>query len=89
MKELKKILINPKSKEQIKNALKQICRVLPHKLRGNCKDFIEKYSDKIADYIINNISLDSICSLLQLCSKEVAQQDDTLYFLPKLIYNSD
>lgn len=54
--------------EEIKKALDKACTIIPdRKLRGKCRDAIERKGDEIAEKIIENLSADAICKILEFC----------------------
>lgn len=56
------------TQEEIKKALDRACTIIPEKrLRGKCRDSIEKRGDKIAEEIAGNLTADRICTVFQFC----------------------
>ncbi|ALC46354.1 Sap-r, partial [Drosophila busckii] len=60
---------NDKSKENIKHVLDGLCGHLPAKLRTECVDFVDTYSNELIDMLITDFKPEEICVQLKLCPK--------------------
>ncbi|XP_034117679.1 uncharacterized protein LOC117576754 [Drosophila albomicans] len=58
-----------KSKDNIKKVLDGLCSHLPSKLRAECTDFVETYSNELIDMLITDFKPEEICVQLKLCPK--------------------
>lgn len=58
-----------KSKENIKKVLDGLCAHLPNKLRSECVDFVDTYSNELIDLLITDFKPEEICVQLKLCPK--------------------
>ncbi|KAM8706280.1 hypothetical protein ACLKA7_010541 [Drosophila subpalustris] len=58
-----------KSKDNIKKVLDGLCSHLPSKLRAECVDFVETYSNELVDMLITDFKPEEICVQLKLCPK--------------------
>ncbi|KAH8418023.1 hypothetical protein KR222_010609, partial [Zaprionus bogoriensis] len=58
-----------KSKANIKKVLDGLCAHLPSKLRSECVDFVETYSNELIDMLITDFKPEEICVQLKLCPK--------------------
>lgn len=58
-----------KSKDNIKKVLDGLCSHLPSKLRAECVDFVETYSNELIDMLITDFKPEEICVQLKLCPK--------------------
>lgn len=58
-----------KSKDNIKKVLDGLCSHLPSKLRVECVDFVETYSNELIDMLITDFKPEEICVQLKLCPK--------------------
>lgn len=54
--------------EEIKKALDRACTIIPDRsLRRKCRESIEKRGDAIVDAILENMTAENICKILQYC----------------------
>ncbi|EDW16612.2 uncharacterized protein LOC6575135 [Drosophila mojavensis] len=58
-----------KSKDNIRKVLDGLCTHLPNKLRDECVDFVETYSNELIDMLITDFKPEEICVQLKLCPK--------------------
>ncbi|EDW67622.2 prosaposin [Drosophila virilis] len=65
-----------KSKENIKKVLDGLCSHLPSKLRSECVDFVETYSNELIDMLITDFKPEEICVQLKLCPKSKDYLDE-------------
>ncbi|XP_022213394.2 prosaposin [Drosophila obscura] len=65
-----------KSKENIKKVLADLCVHLPNKLRSECVDFVNTYSNELIDMLITDFKPQEICVQLKLCPKNKNYLDD-------------
>ncbi|XP_018799712.1 PREDICTED: uncharacterized protein LOC108975589 [Bactrocera latifrons] len=65
-----------KSKTSIKNVLDHLCVHLPPKLRTECVDFVETYSNELVDMLITDFTPQEICVALKLCPSSGDELDD-------------
>jgi saposin len=68
MKQLDEMLAKNASKEEIKEALEQVCGFLPSELTASCDAFVTQYSEEIIDLLIQELDPSAICATLGLCS---------------------
>ncbi|MCL4128776.1 UNVERIFIED_CONTAM: hypothetical protein GTU68_046402, partial [Idotea baltica] len=67
MTELDEILEDKSNEESIKEAVEQICSVLPKSISSQCKTFVDDYIEQIVDLIVNGYTPREICGQLGLC----------------------
>ncbi|EDV90600.1 prosaposin [Drosophila grimshawi] len=65
-----------KSKDNIKRVLDDLCSHLPNKLRSECVDFVDTYSNELIDMLITDFKPEEICVQLKLCPKTKNYLDD-------------
>ncbi|BFF92326.1 uncharacterized protein DMAD_10406 [Drosophila madeirensis] len=65
-----------KSKDNIKKVLAGLCVHLPNKLRAECVDFVNTYSNELIDMLITDFKPQEICVQLKLCPKTKNYLDD-------------
>ena len=70
MTEVFSILKDKDDQDMVKNVLESICYRLPDSIERNCEDFVEKYTAKILNFIVQGLTPDEICAALKLCSAE-------------------
>ncbi|XP_043912546.1 prosaposin isoform X2 [Protopterus annectens] len=66
--EVDKLLENNRTKENVINALKKVCSILPSSIAAECEDFVTQYGDAVIELIVQEVAPDSVCSILGLCS---------------------
>ena len=54
--------------EEIIQAVKKVCSILPSQYRSECDDLIEQYGKTIIQKLINNVPPREICSSIGLCA---------------------
>jgi len=70
MSEVFSILKDKDDQDMVKNVLESICYRLPDSIERNCEDFVEKYTAKILNFIVQGLTPDEICAALKLCSSD-------------------
>ncbi|XP_063817383.1 prosaposin isoform X2 [Pseudophryne corroboree] len=66
--ELETLLDNNRTRENLKEALKKVCNLVPSKYRQQCDSIIDTYCDAIIELLENEVSPKQICGTLGLCS---------------------
>ncbi|GLH13878.1 Uncharacterized protein GBIM_18364 [Gryllus bimaculatus] len=56
-----------KTEEGIRKALDELCEDLPKSLVGECRTFVENYSEELVDMIVADFTPQEVCSYLKLC----------------------
>ncbi|XP_067131550.1 uncharacterized protein Sap-r isoform X2 [Centruroides vittatus] len=72
---LKQVLKDPKTEDEIKQALDEVCSVLPQSLTQQCEDFVNQYTDLIISLLLQEFDPDEICAKLGLCPKNESLQN--------------
>lgn len=67
---LKKVLKDPKTEEEIKQALDEVCSILPQSLTKQCQDFVNEYTDLIISLLLQEMDPDEVCAAMGLCPKK-------------------
>ncbi|XP_004521255.1 uncharacterized protein LOC101456930 [Ceratitis capitata] len=65
-----------KSKTNIKNVLDHLCVHLPTKLKTECVDFVESYSNELVDMLITDFTPQEICVAVKLCQSSGDSLED-------------
>jgi saposin len=65
--ELENILKNNKSEEAVKEALEEICTIVPKSIQQQCTSLISTYSEYIVQLILDLGDPHKVCQLLKLC----------------------
>ncbi|XP_075072815.1 prosaposin [Mixophyes fleayi] len=68
MQELESLLDNNRTRENIKEALKKVCYIVPSKYRQQCDDIIDAYCDTIITLLEQEVSPKDICMAIGCCS---------------------
>ena len=55
------------NKEQIKQALEEVCSLLPSSVEKQCDSFVDMYTDIIIDMLTKDVSPEMVCTNLGLC----------------------
>lgn len=68
--QLEAVLKSNKTEANIRAALDGLCNHLSVKLRSECVDFVETYSDQLVEALLSNLNAQQICVALNLCKGE-------------------
>ena len=60
--------------DTITHALENVCRILPHDIAPQCKDFLEQYGPAVLQMLADKIDPVVICKALHLCEKSSTSQ---------------
>lgn len=77
--QLETVLKNNRSVEQIRHALDNLCTHLSTKLRSECEDFVDTYTEQLVEMLVAKMDAQEICVYLQLCDAEVKTPIKTKY----------
>lgn len=66
--DLQQRIKSDKSKDNIRNALKNLCSHLTQKLRVECDDFVETYTNELVEMLITDFTPEQICVYLKICT---------------------
>ena len=69
--QLEATLKDNRSVENIRKALDGLCTRLSQKLRTECVDFVDTYTNQLIDMLVSDMSAQEICVFLKLCSDQV------------------
>ncbi|XP_075974912.1 prosaposin [Anticarsia gemmatalis] len=69
--QLETVLKNNRSEERIREELDNLCTRLSAKLRTECVDFVDTYTDQLIEMLVANMNAQEICVFLKLCKDEV------------------
>ncbi|KAG8182465.1 hypothetical protein JTE90_020385 [Oedothorax gibbosus] len=61
------LIKDEKTEAVIKGALETVCKYLPGSLSGQCKDFVDKYTELLIQMIVEQIPPEQICAALNMC----------------------
>lgn len=71
----KQVIKGDKSIDKIKHTLENLCSHLKNKkLRLECDDFVETYSQELIDLLMNDFTPQEICVNLKLCTDQLGYQ---------------
>ncbi|XP_065684765.1 prosaposin isoform X5 [Hydra vulgaris] len=66
------ILKGNETKAEVKQALEQVCAIIPASLKSECDQLVDTYSDKIVDLIVAELSdPNAICKEIGLCASKI------------------
>ncbi|GIY67639.1 hypothetical protein CEXT_229032 [Caerostris extrusa] len=72
---LQELLMGNETQEEVKNALKSFCHILPQQFSENCESFIDEYGASLLVLVAQEIDPSVMCLKMQLCpSKELIPQ---------------
>ena len=66
---LDQIIGDKHNEEEVRQALDQVCGILPKSIHSQCTQFVDKYTDMIIDMITKSMTPDQICQALGLCQQ--------------------
>ncbi|XP_055923775.1 uncharacterized protein LOC129954113 [Eupeodes corollae] len=64
-----------KSKQNIKTVLDNLCSHLSGKVKNECVDFVETYSNELVDMLITDFTPQQICVYIKLCTSDTKSLD--------------
>ncbi|KAK2572888.1 Prosaposin [Acropora cervicornis] len=67
---LKGILSENSTKEEIKEALEDVCSLFPDTIRSECDQFVKQYEPAIAELLLQEIDPAMVCTMLGLCASK-------------------
>ncbi|KAL4713339.1 hypothetical protein ACJJTC_006807 [Scirpophaga incertulas] len=66
--QLETMLKNNRTEANIRNALENLCTHLSTKLRAECTDFVDTYTDELVQMLIADLNAQEVCVYLKLCT---------------------
>jgi len=66
---LDKMLSDKNTEEEVKQALEEVCDILPKSVSKECDQFVETYTDIVIQMLTGEITPEEACTYLQLCKK--------------------
>lgn len=73
MTQLDEMIKDDKTEESIKHALENMCSVLPKSIKPECTLFVDMYTDKIIQLLLDDLTPDQVCQALHLCKPKVPE----------------
>lgn len=70
MMQLDQILGDHRTEEEIRQALDQLCSLLPKTVSAECQTFVNTYTDQIIHMLIDQLTPDQVCVQLHLCNTQ-------------------
>jgi len=55
--------------QEIIDAVKQVCTILPSSIKGECDSLIDMYGPTIVNMLVHDVKPKELCTTLTLCSK--------------------
>ncbi|CAH2076838.1 unnamed protein product, partial [Iphiclides podalirius] len=74
--QLEATLKNNRSEENIRRALHGLCSHLSARLRTECVDFVDAYTEQLVEMLVANMNAQEICVFLKLCEDRVVDPLD-------------
>jgi len=68
---LDKALKDKTNEAEIKQALDEVCDVLPGNVRNQCESFVDAYTDMIIQLLTGEVTPKEVCAYLGLCQNDV------------------
>ncbi|XP_053160712.1 prosaposin [Hemicordylus capensis] len=69
--EVDRLLESNKTKEEVVLGIRAVCLLLPHKIRDQCKDFVDVYGKAVIDMLLEATGPKEVCIMLKLCANDV------------------
>lgn len=60
-------LTNPATEEKVLSDMKNVCKLLPKSLRGECNEFVDTYGDAVVAILVQGIDPGHVCGMIRLC----------------------
>lgn len=70
MTELKTLLSENATQQDIEKALEEVCSLLPSTIRSECDQFVEQYGPAIVAILLQELDPSKVCTALGLCASE-------------------
>ncbi|NWR59100.1 SAP protein, partial [Bucorvus abyssinicus] len=71
------LLENNVTEEQLVNDIEKVCYMLPHRVIGQCKDFVDSYGKAVVIMLLEATDPVAICTMLRCCPRSGdAHQDE-------------
>ncbi|XP_068710683.1 prosaposin-like [Montipora capricornis] len=70
MGELKTILKENATQQEIEDALEEVCSILPETVRNDCNEFVQQYEPAIVQILIAELDPSIVCTTLGLCASK-------------------
>ncbi|XP_029366504.1 surfactant protein Bb [Echeneis naucrates] len=67
IKKLETMLPKNVTEDALMKIMGAVCKLVPHKYRDQCDDFIEKYGVQIVEFLLVSAAPHTVCTLLHLC----------------------
>jgi len=68
---LDKALKNKTNEDEIKQALEEVCDVLPSSVKDQCDSFVEAYTDMVIQLLTAEVTPKEVCGYLGLCQNNI------------------
>ncbi len=68
---LDKALTNKTNEDEIKQALEEVCDVLPSSVKNQCDSFVEAYTDMVIQLLTGEVTPKEVCGYLGLCQNNI------------------
>lgn len=73
MKYIDKAIGNKKTRDEIENAVHNVCNHLPKTVAKECNDFVDEYADAMISILSEDVSPKEACTVLGLCKVSMIQ----------------
>jgi saposin len=68
---LDKALTNKTNEDEIKQALEEVCDMLPSSVKNQCDSFVEAYTDMVIQLLTGEVTPKEVCGYLGLCQNNI------------------
>ena len=68
---LDKALTNKTNEDELKQALEEVCDLLPSSVKNQCDSFVEAYTDMIIQLLTGEVTPKEVCGYLGLCQNNI------------------
>ncbi|XP_055857020.1 uncharacterized protein LOC129919934 [Episyrphus balteatus] len=75
VKQAQELIRDNKSKTNIRTVLDNLCSHLSGKIKNECVDFVETYSNELIDMLITDFTPQQVCVYIKLCTSDVKSLD--------------
>ncbi|KAL0881090.1 hypothetical protein ABMA27_002216 [Loxostege sticticalis] len=76
--QLETMLKNNRTENNIRHALDNLCNHLSAKLKTECVDFVDAYSNQLVEMLVANMNAQEVCVYLKLCTDSTTERTDPL-----------
>lgn len=88
LQEIKDIIENNKTEQNIANVVSRLCDHLNAKLKTQCTEFVTKYSQEIVEMVLADFTPQEVCTYLKLCTDSEPKRKNVKIVVEQKVENT-